>query len=215
MIFGDMQVVGRPPAKFIKALATIASVLHPVFDKIVIPGKSKESCVLCSLTVRDFLWKIGFKDARLVTVYTAIRAVDSDGVEIHSVGVGDHNGTVPTLDKRALHDTATRWSGHMVVEVPGAGYIVDTTMYQMRRPAWPVLTGMMAVPIERDGTQSFGLDHLSAVKAKEPDGSMVSMWWLVQPNERWRGGPDTGKDRRAPVVKAMVQAFGQWRDNAS
>ena len=58
MILNDMLVVGRPPAKLTKALATIASVLHPAYDEVLPKaGKSKESCCLCSLTVRDFLWR--------------------------------------------------------------------------------------------------------------------------------------------------------------
>ena len=207
MIIGDLRIVGEPPLKFIKALAAVAAALHPAFDEIVRPGQSKESCVLCSLTVRDFLWKVGFKDARVVTVYTVIRAVGDDGVEIHSLGVGDHNGTVPTLGGRTLKDTPERWSGHMVVEVPSAGYIVDTTMYQMMRPQWPVLTGMLATPIERDGTHSFGLDNLADVGATQPDGSMVAVRWLLQPNERWRAAPDAERARRAPVVKALARLY--------
>lgn len=207
MTLGDLLIVGKPPAKFVKALAAVAAVLHPAFDQIAVPGKSKESCVLCSLTVRDFLWKAGFKDARVVTVYLAIRAVDKGGVEIHSVGVGDHNGTVPTLDNRKLPDTDAHWSGHMVVEVPSAGYLVDTTLYQTKRPAWPDLTGMMAVPIERDGAQSFSLDHIAAIRAVQPDGSMLTMWWLAQPNERWRGAADCERGRRAPVIKALLSAY--------
>jgi len=214
MIIGDLLIVGEPPLRFIKALAAVAAALHPAFDEIVTPGKSKESCVLCSLTVRDFLWKVGFKDARVVTVYTAIRAVGVDGVEIHSVGVGDHNGTVPTLDGRTLKDTRDRWSGHMVVEVPSAGYIVDTTMYQMMRPAWPMLTGMMATPIMRDGTQSYGLDHLATIGTTQPDGSTVALWWLLQPNGRWRAAPDAERDRRAPVVKALSRLFTKAKQSA-
>ena len=208
MIIGDLLIVGEPPLKFIKALGVIAIALHPSFDKIVTPGKSKESCVLCSLTVRDFLWKAGFKDARVVTVYTAIRAVGVDGVEIHSLGVGDHNGTVPTLGGRTLKDTPERWSGHMVVEVPSVGYMVDTTMFNMKRPAWPDLPGMIATPIERDGvTRSFGLDHLACIRTEIDDGVQLMLWWLVQPNERWRDAPDTERHRRLSVVKAMLRLF--------
>lgn len=213
MLLGEMLVVGKPPAKFIKALAAIAGVLHSSFDEVVVPGRSKRSCVLCSLTVRDFLWRVGFKDARAVTVYTAIRADDKDGNEIHSVGVGDHTD-IPTMGPKPV-DTDKSWSGHMVVEVPSAGYVVDTTLYQMQRPAWPFLQGMMAVPIEREaGRQSFGLDHLTGVEATDraSDGVRLRMWWLVQPNERWRGGADAERGRREPVVRALVKAFGKWSD---
>lgn len=212
MLLNDMLVVGTPPAKFVKALAAVASALHPAFDAILPrAGKSKESCVLCSLTVRDFLWKIGLKDARLTTVYLAIQATDPAGTEIHSVGVGDHSRDVPVAVPVPV-ETGARWNGHMVVEVPSAGYVIDTTLFHMKRPAWPVLPGMIAAPIERDGMQSYGLDHLAATGAIMPDGNTLRMWWLLQENPRWRSARDTERSLRAPVVKALVQRFGTWRD---
>lgn len=214
MLLGDMLVVGKPPAKFVKALASIAGVLHPAFDTILPKaGKSKESCVLCSLTVRDFLWKAGFKDAKVTTVYLAIRATDPAGVEVHSAGCGDHNGPIPVMVP-IPKDTAARWNGHMVVEVPSAGYVVDTTLFHMKRPAWPVLPGMIAVPTEHDAVPSYGLAQLAGAVATMPDGNTLRMWWLRQENPRWRGAPDTERGARAPVVKALVQSwgdFGSWR----
>lgn len=207
MTLGDLLIVGTPPAPFVRALGAIAGALHPAFDQIVVPGKSKESCVLASLAVRDFLWQAGFKDARLVTVYLAIRAVDAAGRELHSVGVGDHNGTVP-VSVPVPKETGDRWNGHMVVEVPSVGYMVDTTMFNMKRPAWPDLPGMIATPIERDGvTRSFGLDHLACIRTEIDDGVQLMLWWLVQPNERWRDAPDTERHRRLSVVKAMLRLF--------
>ena len=40
------------------------------------------------------------------------------------------------------------------------------------------------------------------------------MVWLAQENERWRSVHDAQRDRRAPVVKALVQAFGRWQGAA-
>jgi ribosome modulation factor len=211
MNLGDMEVVGDPPAKLVKALAAVASDLHPAFDGVLRnAGKSKESCVLSSLAVRDFFWKIGFKDARATTVYLVLQALDAEGNEIHSIGVGDHVPVQSRFGRPLPLDTADRWSGHMVVTVPSAGYLIDTTLFHMRRPAWPDLPGMIAAPIERTGQQTFGLDHLAYVGARSPDDGLLRLAWLEQDNERWRGSPDTQRDRRDPVVRAMRRAFGNW-----
>jgi hypothetical protein len=76
---GDMMVMGRPPRELLKALATIAGTLHPAFDSHprIAPGKSKESCVLCSLAVRDFFNNIGFDDAAVRPVFVVMRVFAS------------------------------------------------------------------------------------------------------------------------------------------
>src|SRR5688572_10816402 len=76
MQLGDMEVGGQPPAKLVKALATIASGLHPAFDALpwIAPGKSKNSCVLTSLAIREFLFRIGYGDARVVPCLATVRA---------------------------------------------------------------------------------------------------------------------------------------------
>jgi hypothetical protein len=205
MLLGDMLVVGKPPAKFVRALAAVASALHPAFDAVLPkPGKSKESCVLCSLAVRDFLWKIGFKDARMTTVYLVLQATDAAGDEIHSAGCGDHNGPVPILGPPPVEERG-RWNGHVVVEVPSAGYVIDTTLFHMKRPAWPELPGMAVVPIEHGVQPSYGLDHLAGIKSTRDDGSALRAWWLRQPNSSWRTAPDTERSLRAPVIKMLVQ----------
>jgi hypothetical protein len=203
VLLNDMQVVERPgSAKFIKALASIASVLHPAYDAILpTPGKSRESCVLCSLTARDFLWRAGFKDARVTTVYLLLRAVDEAGKEIHSAGVGDHFNSPVPLTVPIPPDTAHRWNGHMVVEVPSVGYVLDLTLFHMKRPAWPSLPGMIAAPIEHGNG-----DQLAGVRVQQDDGSALMVVWLRQDNPRWRNAPDTERSLRIPVVKALVRA---------
>lgn len=208
MLFGDLTVVGTPPAELAHALAVIAVALHSAFDKIIQPGKSKESCVLVSLAIRDFLWAVGFKDARVTTVYLAIKALDRDGNEIHSLGVGDHD-RVPTHDPHPPRDTQSRWNGHMVVTVPSAGYLIDATMFHMKRSAWQDgLPGMMAVPLgPTGGDRLFGHDVLVNIRAEQGDGSRLFLLWLDQPNPRWRGAPDTDKDRRRSVVRALLKRY--------
>lgn len=212
MILGaDMHVVGAPPAKFAKALATISASLHPAFDKVVPPGKSKESCVLASLAVRDFLWRAGFKDARAQTVYLVVQALDENDREIHSLGVGDH-AKVPSVG-RAPNERPDRWNGHMVVVVPSVGYLVDTTLFPAKRSAWPKLPGMLAASIEpgKPGPPWQGLVPITGTRMRQADGSMLYLIWMDQANERWRGAPDTERDRRDPVVKTLVRRFGSFR----
>jgi hypothetical protein len=217
VILNDLVVLepGSSPsaAKLTKALAVVASVLHPAYDALLpTKDKSKESCVLCSLTVRDFLWKIGFKDARVTTVYLALRAVDAQGNEVHSAGVGDHlSGRVPLAPSAGRpREERGYWNGHMVVEVPSEATLIDCTLFPMRRPAWPKLPGMIAAPIF-EGPPSFGMEHISAIAIDQENGNMLNMWWVREPNERWRDGGDA-KDRalRLPVVRALRSAFGKW-----
>lgn len=215
MRLGDLYVHGTPPAKLVKALAVIAHTLHPEFDRVprLAEGRSRMSCVLVSHAVRDFLWKIGFKEARLQTVYGAVRAYDAEGEEIHSLGVGDHTN-VPTLDNKPVPDTATHWSGHMVVVVDG--WLIDCTCYQMQRPAWPDLPGMVAIPVETedDGTRVFGMRPLAGLDGGL-EGRRMTLAYFEQENERWRvSSPDLERSRRAPVIKALVAKFNPWRDAA-
>lgn len=217
MMLGDLEVVGgTPPAKLAKALAVVATELHQTFAVqpfMAHPDKSKESCVLSSLAVRDFLWKVGFKRAEVAPVYIVVRALREDGTEIHSVGCGDHNVfPIQTRHHGHVTDTATHWSGHMVVLVNG--WLIDPTVYQAKRQQWPELAGMMAAPLFDDPFAHGGdLPLLSGFQAKQPhDGSTLLLSWWHQPhNTRWRGGGDCEKDRRAPVVKAMAKQFGEWR----
>ena len=210
MILNDLVVLEQPSsAKFTKALATVATVLHPAFDALLpTKGKSKESCVLCSATVRDFLWKVGFKDAKMTTVYLAFRATDANGVEVHSAGVGDHaSGRVPLAPGVDFSERRGYWNGHMVVEVPSQATIIDTTLFHMKRPQWPLLPGMMAVPIF-EGPPSFGMEQVSAISFDQENGNMLHMWWVREPNPSWRNAPDyTDRALRLPVVRAMRAAF--------
>ena len=119
MMLADMLVQGEPPAKFLKALAVIAARLHPLYDAepwIVRPGRSKESCVLSSLAVRDFLWKVGLKDAEVRPVVMTIKALDGDGRQ----KCGDHDMEVVRRQSVPGGD----WPGHMVVAVPSPGYMI-------------------------------------------------------------------------------------------
>lgn len=88
----DLMLLGRepPPRKLARAFDTIAKDLHLAFETLdwIEPGISRESCVLCSLAVRDFLRMIGFASANVAPVMMTIRAFDAAGNQVHSLGLG-------------------------------------------------------------------------------------------------------------------------------
>jgi len=200
--FGDMLVSGSPPAKLIKAAAVIADTMHPEFERYDL--NSKGACVLSSLAVRDFLFKIGFRSAEVVPVVFVIRAF-KDGDLLHSLGIGDPSGK----DK----DLPGRWSGHMITRLPHEGFLLDTTLYQAARPQWPELPGMVLAPLAYVVEPVFGLDVIAGFHKKTDDARHLDGLWLEQPkNKGWRGAKDTLRRRRAPIVEAMIKRFGNWTD---
>jgi hypothetical protein len=166
-------------------------------------NKSKESCVLCSLTVRDFLRRVGF-DANVRSVATIMRATQDDK-ELHSLGIGSPE------DPRVAPEGY--WTGHMVVLVDR--YLIDTTLYRARRPAWPDLAGMMALPIAapQERGQLYGLDVITGATIGGDDGYQFDIAWLdYRKNRSWRRGPDArDRGRREPVVRRMIERFGVWQ----
>lgn len=198
----DMSVVGHPPAKLLKALAVIASDLHQSYDADgwIAPGKSKESCILASLTVRDFLKRVGFKDAACRSVCMVVRAL-KDGEEVHSLGTGHP-------EHKAI---GNGWDGHLVVVAQG--FLIDATVYQMKRPPWPELPGMIALPlIDKKLEPVFGLPVLSGIEGCDPVTlNNVDLVWLDRGDGSWRTAPDCERDRRAGVVARMVRRFGEWK----
>ena len=207
MKLGDMQVVGAPPAKLLKALAVISEALHPTFDAqrwIAHSGKTKESCVISSLAVRDFLFKIGFRDVEARPVFTVMRSL-KDGTAVHSLGIGDES-------PRGSKALPGRWVGHMAVVIPSAGYLVDTTLYPAVRPAWPWLPGMIALPLADEGNIVFGMKPLAGFQTPTGTGEAFDAIWLDQPaNNLWRKGGDAARWRREAAVAALVARFGSWR----
>lgn len=203
---GDMMVIEMPPAKFLKALAVIAECLHPTFEEHGLA--SKNGCVITSLAIRHFLFDIGFRDAEIATCMFAIRAVKGDET-LHSLGIG-------APDHRQATAGPKGWSGHMVVRVPSAGYLIDTTLFQMRRPQWPDFPPMWATPLlppEID-IGGFGMRAFGGHAFPEPDGSMIEFMWLDQPqNRHWRHAPDFKcKQRWRGVAAVLTEKFGQWEE---
>lgn len=213
MKLGDMTVVGDVPPKLCKALAVIADTLHPEFGRqpwIAHPDKSKESCVLCSLAVRDFLHRIGFAEATCRSVAVVMKAWQGEQ-ELHSLGIGVP-GTPPPGPEEG------RWCGHSVVWLPSSKTLIDTTLYPAIRPQWPDLSPMFAlrcdepVPSERYA----GLKAITALSMTDTDveGYEFGMMWLDNPrNPPPTKGNDADEEwRRAVVVAAMHAKFGAWQD---
>ena len=207
MILGDLTVAGDFPPKVIKALAAIADALHPAFDRQdwIAPGWSKQSCVLTSLTCRDFLLGLGYVDARVRSCALVVRAEEA-GRELHSLGIGDVPGQPPT--------PAGRWNGHMVVTVPSVRLLLDTTIYQAIRPQWPALTGMMAALIlpQPGSFTVFGKRPIAGTELRDDDRAYAAnlLWLDDRSNRVWRSGGDAQEWRRQVTLAALRDSFGEW-----
>lgn len=208
-MLGQMLVIGTPSPKLAKALAVIADGLHAGFDLAgrIPVNKSKESCVLVSLTARDFLRQIGF-DARERSSSVVMRA-ERGGTELHSLGVGvEDNPATPEPGY---------WNGHMVVLVEN--YLIECTLFRARRPAWPDLPPMFAVP-RVEGEQIFGKPVIAQATitddAPPGDYRLDVVWVDFRKNRGWRRGPDAcDMVRRLPVVRRLVDRFREhWQEAA-
>jgi hypothetical protein len=216
---GDMTVCpGHYPAKLLKALAVIADRLHAEYGKqpwIANPDKSKESCVLASLAVRDFLRGIGF-DAEVRSVCAIMKAVDACGRELHSAGVGASNKAYGR--KYPDREPDGRWNGHLVVVLPREKVLIDTTLFPLvDRPAWSdLMTGMIALPTQPPSDERlYGLRLITGLNMiNEDDGREFSIAWLDRPaNVSWRRkGHDADRWRRRAVVDTLIAAFA-WDEN--
>lgn len=201
---GDLEMIGDPPPKLVKALAVIADVLHPTFARqrwIEHAAKSKESCVLCSLAVRDFLIAIGCITAQVRPVAVVMRALRG-GETLHSLGCGVTQGA---LDKRSGY-----WNGHMIVAVDG--WVIDTTLYRMARAQWPDLAGMLAMPIAPPYDDLvYGLRPLTGVGLPMANDTLFEILYLdAGANTSWQQGGDAREPwRRQAAVAAMRQKFGE------
>lgn len=196
----DMLVCGKPPLKLAKALAVISEMLHETWTFDMLDGFdiSKRSCVLSSLTVRDFLFQAGIHDAVVEPVFTYMEA-QQDGVTIHNLGIGK-----PDEPASSPH----HWPGHMVAVSREAGYLIDTTLYQAQRPQWPDLPNMIAAPLNGNGRVFGEFDALGGLQIPPDEaGYSFDIAWLHTPNNvGWKRAPDVENMRRKRklVVEKMV-----------
>lgn len=207
---GDMCVVpyGEPPEKLLKALAVIGNQLRPICDKYWQNDVWKDGCLLMSLILRDFLFKIGFTEAeaRPCAMLLEARSISRDEM-LHSIGVG-----VP-----GQKDNYLRWGGHMVTVLPKSGWLIDATIWQMQRPQWSMLSGMLACPTgpgPGHETHPWG-KILGAFAGKENADTIVRGVWIDRPsNNRWRTAPIVGRGGererfRRMAVADLVAAFNE------
>jgi hypothetical protein len=210
MMLGDLEVIGEWPAKMVKALAVIACHAHQAYDACsgFPPGASHDKCLFMSLAVRDFLVTIGYRDATVRGCALYVFADDKEGNQLWSVGVG-----LP--DQLPIEG---KFNGHAVVWVPSINLLIDTTVYQAHRPKYfGAMPGMIAVaPSEpqHGGIRSlYRLPVICSVASSEPDRE-VCVTWLDRPELPWRKSEDfrVRNARRIAVTRALVAAFGEWRD---
>jgi len=200
---GDLIVFGDFPSRLVKALGVIADALHPAFDcqSWTRPGWSKRSCVLASLTCRDFLRALGYDDAKAYACALVMRGVDAAGRELHSLGIGDLPGQPQPPDGF--------WIGHMVVVVPSARLMLDTTLYTAMRPHWPMLSGMIATTMGTPARSitTFGKHPFAAAELFDPaSGHYLGIIWLDDHhNKTWRRGPDAVENWRRSAALATLQ----------
>jgi hypothetical protein len=202
------------PAKLMKALAVLTDALHPSFDEQpwAVPGKSKGSCILATLTACDFLTGIGLY-ALPRSVACFMRA-DRGETVLHTLGVGVPAAAYGT---RKPIEGADLWDGHLVVTVPEHRLLIDLTLYLSIRPQWQgVLTGMIAVPYQhrpRPREMLFGRPVIARA-ATDPDADqfVFAASWLDRPeNKGWRKAPDAEPRRRDGVLALLRKRFDRCR----
>jgi len=196
---GDLTIASleeEVPGKLLKAFEVIAGHLH---QTLALSGyATKGQCILCSLTVRDFLQDIGFKGARVQPVAFVVRTDTKAGKTLHSLGIG-----VPQ-DQRQLKG---KWNGHLVVIVDD--WLIDTTLYQAQRPQWPALPGMMAIPLIPDPKFHKNMAMVAGISlTNKEDNSTTIAKWHARRNGGWVTAPDSMNSRRSLTVSMMASAFG-------
>lgn len=181
---GDMLIVGLPPPPLMAAIETLALHIHPLFDRDprTRRGGSKECCVLCALTARDFLARMGF-DARVAPVAAVLRT------EQLTVGVGMPGSAAPS----------GKWAGHLVALA--GGYLIDLALYCARRPNWSFIRGMVALPVA--GTVPNKINGLPVLAGFNVDRTFSAAWLANDANTGWQAAPDTECSLREPVVAAL------------
>jgi len=209
MSINDLTIIGAPPPRLGAAFSVIAD-LHETFAEYapgLTPGISKRSCVLSSLTVRDFLRLAGF-DAEVRPCMFMAEAWDIFGEVQHTLGVGTPDWREGKIKRRRMGEV-DGWRGHLVCILPAERWVIDTTLFQARRPTWPHLPGMFALPINPAPKVYRGMDALATLHANETNGDRLRLTWLDQRRNRyWETVPDAAFVRRSGVVRRMLASLG-------
>lgn len=205
MMLGDVLINdagGRPPLDLMKALAVISAYLHPTFDAYYEDGVSKESCILVSEVLRDFLYRIGFKDVEVRSVLFWIER-RTDDKATHQLIIG----------KPGEPDRNGKWNGHMVAVLPKTGWLIDCTLFQAaQRGNWQFLPGMVATPIHDLGKTPDDRKIVTAFIWRNGADEVQGSWIDTSENNRWRTAPDIAKGglrerHRKAVADRLIHYF--------
>ncbi len=207
MKLGDLTVYGEPPAKLRQALAVVGAHLRPTISRFFEGGNSLGSCVLVSLVLRDYFYRLGFTDAEVRSVIFQINRRKREEL-VHSVGIG----------AVGQKDLPGHWGGHMILVLPKAGWMVDATLYQAKRDHWEDLPGMIATPTfdftTTEGNQPMA--GFATVADDDKEDVVRALWFDNSANNRWRNTPAARRGGRLErhrrlVSEALIEHFGKWR----
>ena len=192
---GDLLLLADPPARTRAALDLIGDRLHPELAKHPKVGaRSQQACILAALTVRDLLLAAGQR-ARVRPCRVQILRRDPEGTPTHELVIGDPDDT----------HASGHWNGHMIVET--GELAIDPTLGQARRPQWPDLPLMLALPTlssrggvdDADPPGDAPITHL-----RSADRDVEVRWWPLD-DKSWTGAPDARAQRRRKAVQNLAQ----------
>ena len=210
---GDMTVVDPAalPGRLLAALGIIGTEFHPAFDRqpwLREPGYSKQSCLLTSLTVRDFLREIGFADANVRSVAAVMRAEHERPRGAFARHRRARFGQVPG---------AGRFAGHIVAVVPE----------RAAPDRHDALSGDPAAMARRAHRHDGGALRRAAIRRAHVRAcavcrrndrrrrgrfAMTIVWLDRRDNKVWRKGGDNEEWRRVAVLAALRERIAAGED---
>lgn len=175
------------------------------------------ACIRSSLLVRDYLLGLGFY-AKVMPVGLVIRAYEH-GRELHSVGVGMaaalYGVGLPTAHRK---HKATGWDGHLIVLVRDNEpdlLLIDPSLGQARRPAWPDLPAMQVVETVKPSERHKLGGAMAALTHQDPSrGYRLQVQWFANiRNTAWRQAPEANVSLRADILRQMLAAARESEDD--
>lgn len=210
---GLVRVDGfQPPGTALQdALSVIARDLHRTLENFYPNGFSKAACVHSSLTACAFLKKIGFEWAHVKPVLVNVRSYLPPGrfMSLGDTRLADDAEGVKALPLSPL--AASHWNGHMVVAVQDeiACLLVDTTLFQVQRPQWPSLKGMMATTYfdENYNYCDAGRPRIGRVSIYGHREKWEACWFDDKGNNKWQEGRTFNDPEEISIINAAAGAL--------
>lgn len=191
---GDFVTIGEPSPQLNVALQFLGENLHPVLDQVkILPrGWSRSACILCSLTVRDFLRACGI--AAEVRSVAAFIFIVEPGKPLARLMIGADD----TVAKPGI------WPGHMVVTAEG--FLIDTTMHGIDHPRVRC-PRMAAVPLAKTNQPVVNGHAVIADFSVKTRDLGLQITWLDRSENDWRQQPDAcAKKHRRKVLAKLLNA---------